>query len=422
MTRRPFIMVLLAVVLGTATSRLAAQTPAQLPPQTMSQSPNATMSLDAALAQAAIGNKTLIAARLHKAVDEAGIDVAAERPNPEFTYEVEREAPHHSLTGAQLIETAGKRGRRIDLARATSGTTAANIDVTALEVEMDVRRAYFTLAAAQRRVEIATDIRAIAQRARDAADARVAAGDAPRLDRLQADLELADTDNDLTAARADIASARATLSGLLGLPASTAIVASDDLTAPAPFGTGGDAAMTAALSANVDLAVLDREIDEQVARRNLAQSMTTPDVTAGGAVVYDAPDEFRVGWRASVTMTVPIFTRHTAAVRVEDAALTELRARRDALVADLSSRIAVASARVAAAREQWDRYTRDILPHSLEVEQMAQESYRAGQTGLAALLQTVQSARALRLRSVQAGLDLQLALADLQRAIGAGHK
>jgi outer membrane protein TolC len=121
-------------------------------------------------------------------------------------------------------------------------------------------------------------------------------------------------------------------------------------------------------------------------------------------------------------MTVPIFTRHTAAVRVEDAALTELRARREALVADLSSRIAVASARVAAAREQWDRYTRDILPHSLEVEQMAQESYRAGQTGLAALLQTVQSARALRLRSVQAGLDLQLALADLQRAIGAGHK
>jgi outer membrane protein TolC len=49
---------------------------------------------------------------------------------------------------------------------------------------------------------------------------------------------------------------------------------------------------------------------------------------------------------------------------------------------------------------------------------MADESYRAGQTGLPAYLQTVQAARDVRQRALQAGLDYQLALADLERAMG----
>jgi outer membrane protein TolC len=198
------------------------------------------------------------------------------------------------------------------------------------------------------------------------------------------------------------------------------------LTAAAPVpgaaGDAGDALIAQAIAANVDLAVLDRQIDEQVARRNVAESLTTPDVTAGGTLVYDAPNEFRFGWRAMVSLTIPVFTRHQAAVAVEDATLAELRAERDALVASLTTRIAEASARAAAAREQLDRFTRDILPRAAEVEAMAQESYRAGQTGLIVLLGTVQSGRAMRLRSVQAGLDVQLALADLERAIGASRK
>ncbi|MEI6246118.1 MAG: TolC family protein, partial [Acidobacteriota bacterium] len=131
---------------------------------------------------------------------------------------------------------------------------------------------------------------------------------------------------------------------------------------------------------------------------------------------------FRFGWRGMVSVTIPVFTRHQAAVALEDAALAQLRAERDALASDIAARITETAARATAAREQLERFTADILPRSLEVEQMAQESYRAGQTGLSALLQTVQSARVLRLRSVQAGLDAQLALADLERALGASRK
>ena len=64
----------------------------------------------------------------------------------------------------------------------------------------------------------------------------------------------------------------------------------------------------------------------------------------------------------------------------------------------------------------------EILPASLQVEQMADESYRSGQTGLPAYLQTLQAARDVRQRALQAALDELLALADLERAMGSALK
>ena len=50
---------------------------------------------------------------------------------------------------------------------------------------------------------------------------------------------------------------------------------------------------------------------------------------------------------------------------------------------------------------------------------MAQDGYAAGQTSLTVLLQALQSARDTRRRGLEATLAFQLALADLERAIGA---
>ena len=50
---------------------------------------------------------------------------------------------------------------------------------------------------------------------------------------------------------------------------------------------------------------------------------------------------------------------------------------------------------------------------------MAQESYRSGQTGIAgAAADGADGARDRAQRALQAGLDYQLALADLERAMG----
>ena len=128
--------------------------------------------------------------------------------------------------------------------------------------------------------------------------------------------------------------------------------------------------------------MLDRQIAEQTARRDLAVALKTPDVTAGAAYTYDAQPEFSHGYRASVALTVPLFTRHNAAVVVEDAELARLKAEREATAIELRGTVAAALARATAARDQLSRSTAESLPRAQEVERMAQDSYSSGQSGL----------------------------------------
>ena len=65
------------------------------------------------------------------------------------------------------------------------------------------------------------------------------------------------------------------------------------------------------------------------------------------------------------------------------------------------------------------RYRDVILPQAQQVEQLAQDSYQLGQTGIAALLQALQTSREVRLRSLDAISQFQTTLAELERAIGA---
>jgi cobalt-zinc-cadmium efflux system outer membrane protein len=114
-----------------------------------------------------------------------------------------------------------------------------------------------------------------------------------------------------------------------------------------------------------------------------------------------------------------VFTSHRAAVRVEEATLTQLVSEREATLARISGEVASAAAIAEAQRTQYLRYRDEILPQAAEVERMAEDSYRLGQTGIAAYLQALQTSRDVRLRSIQAAAELQNALADLERAVGA---
>src|SRR5262249_56679050 len=97
-------------------------------------------------------------------------------------------------------------------------------------------------------------------------------------------------------------------------------------------------------------------------------------------------------------------------------------AQREAMAQRIRGAVSAAALRASAARAQYLRYRDEILPRSREVEAMAQESYRAGQTNLVALLQSLQAARELRARALQAAADFEAALADLQRAMTTGPR
>jgi len=377
------------------------------------------LTLAGAIERALSANRTIAAARLQRPVDVAGIGVAQERLNPEISYEASKETPRQAISGVLPIELGGKRQRRIEVAQATVAVTEADVARVIAEVRNDVRRSYFDAVAATLRVSIAEDVRALAARARDAAQARVSAGDVPQSDLTQAELALANAENDVTAARGEADATRAELNALLGQAPETSLQLADDLTAGV-VPTLQDA-IAQSTQANAEVAVIDRQIAQQTAKLNLAKALQTPDVSAGSAFTYDAEPEFRYGWRLSFGATLPIFTRHRAGVLVEEAELARLKAEREAVLSRIGGSIAAALLRAASAREQVARYQSDILPRALDAERQAQAAYAGGQIGSPALVQALQIARETRARGLQASIDYQHALADLERAIGAAR-
>ena len=413
LTSRLFVLSVAAVLAPMATSTATA---GQAAASTAAVPVPASLSLNDALVRASEASPAAVAARTARLIDAAGVSAAEQRPNPELAFEYDKETPHWAFTGTMPIEVAGKRQRRIDVANATLAVTDAETARIGADLRADVRRAYFQAVAADRRVAIAQELEALATRARDAAQERFQTGAAPRLEALQASLTLSQAQNDVAAARGDATAARADLNALLAYPAGSAPALGDPLEAgPVP---AIDAVTQETLAGNAELAVLQRRIDEASARLSLAHALRHPDPAVSGALTYDAPGEFTVGWRAGATIALPIFTTGKPEVAIADATLKQAQADRTARVAQITGAVAAALARATAARQSVERYQADILPASLQVEQMADESYRAGQTGLPAYLQTVQAAREVRQRAMQAGLDYQLALADLERAMG----
>ena len=395
-------MVMLTVVV-TGAGRIGAQAPS-------------TLTLADAIGRAVEANRTLVAARAARAIDTAGVQAAGQRPNPEVSFEAARETPHWAFTGTVPLELSGKRQRRIDVANATLGVTEAETARITADIRADVRRAYYQTVGAIRRVAIAEELAAIQGRVRDAAQDRFQTGAAPRLEALQAGLALAQAQNEAVAARGDLTAARAELNALLAFPLDASPALADLLeegSLPAP-----EAAAQQVVSANAELQVLQRRIDEERARVALAKAMRRPDPSVTASLTYDAPGEFTFGWRAGAAIALPIFTTGRPELAVAEATLARAVADREARAAQITGAVSAALARAAAARQSVDRYRTEILPASLQVEQMAEESYRAGQTGLPAYLQTLQAAREIRQRALQAGLDYQLALADLERAMG----
>jgi cobalt-zinc-cadmium efflux system outer membrane protein len=159
-----------------------------------------SLTMQAAINRALAANPTIAAARLRGPINLANLAVARERLNPEASIELEKETPKEAYGMAVPFELGGKRTRRIEVAEATIRAGDAELAATIAQVRNDVRRAYFGQMVAEQRLTILREQRDISIRTLDTAQARLDAGDVPRLEVMQAELALAAVENEATAA------------------------------------------------------------------------------------------------------------------------------------------------------------------------------------------------------------------------------
>ncbi|WP_292044870.1 MULTISPECIES: TolC family protein [unclassified Brevundimonas] len=344
---------------------------------------------------------------------EARVRQARVRPNPTAALEVENafgSGPFEGYNNAETtlslsqdLELWGRRGARVEAARADAGTASLRRDMAGIEAAGRLALVYAEAEAAERRADLAQEALSLTVADTRAALTLVEEGREPLLRGIQGESEAAAARAALDEAQAERDAAFARLRAV-----ATAPVTSIDsgLLDRAPLAASDDGA---AGTLTVRVAEADREAAER--RIDVERLRSRPDVTASvGVRRYEAEDATAV--TLGVSLPLPLFDRNRgnieaaqAEFRAADARLLgarqEAQADRDAAMARLSasaSRVAAADAGVAAAEEAY-RLSR-IGFEAGRISQLELRSSRA------ALISARNAAVDARLARVRAEIDL----------------
>lgn len=377
------------------------------------------LTLSAAIDLAEKQNLDLIASRAQRAVAQGGVRAAGERPNPTANFGVLRDTPHESLFFDQPVELGSKRSDRIQLAKALGQLTDSDIAALDRQIRHNVRDAYFALAFARGSTAQSGGSLKLAQRLSDIAQARFQAGDIPELEVTQASLEVARADADLQVARQEEKVALSDLNALLNEPATTDWDLGDPFNSLPPSLLLDDLLARAGAS-NTEIARINQEAKVQQAQTALLKANRIPNLGLEFGVDFNSPgqDGFREGPRGQISMELPLFNRNQGEIAqslaAQEALATELSATRRATDAKVESSYLDLEAR----RVEVQLYHDKILPSSKRLEEMSEESYRAGKANILTVLgaqRDVQQAERDYLASL---LAMQSAFAQLEEAVG----
>jgi len=368
--------------------------------------------LDLAVAR----NLDLAAARRGRAVREAEVRTAGEHPNPDLVFESSRDTPHRTLSLDLPVEP-WKRSARIDVAKEELALADVE-DAAALQVlRRGVRLAFYGLLAADEADSLATSMLKVAERVREVAQVRFEEGAAPRLEVMQAELGLSRAQADLELARSTRTSAQAELNALLDRPPAQALAVEGQIAQAAPL-PGVEPVVARASAHNPELRSAEREVAIEERRLGLWKAGRVPTPVVSLGAVFDAPGEFDVGYRAGLSLAVPLFDRNQGQIAGSLARGAQARLRRDALRRSVEAKAFAAHARAVAQRAQVAAYRDTLVPTATTIESLAEEGYRLGRSPVLAVLDAQRTLRDTRSEYLAALLSFQSALADLEDVTG----
>lgn len=393
-----------------------------IPAQAQSQS---VFTLDDAFARVDQTHPELRLLQGQRAVLDADLERASQRPQWTAGAGVENALGSGDASGfrraeitlslASVLERGGKLDARKVLAQSRIDALAIDRESRRLDLLAEVARRYLAIVGAQWQQAVAE--RDIEQRKRTVAGARQRqqAGASPESVVLTAQAALARAELDRARAMQRLLSARQHLAALWGeRDPRFDIAAGDPLALPriTEF-----AELARLLDRNPDLArfVGERRIRE--ARVQLARSQATADVDwqFGVRRLQEVDDFALIG---SVSIPLGAARRAGPDIRGAEAELSLVEIEREVKGLSLYSTLAEAHGRYRVAQVEVERLQDDVLPKLAKAEAAAERAYRAGAISYLEWAQLQSESTGGRKQQLEAALDAQRALIEIQRLTG----
>ena len=378
-----------------------------------------TWTLRALVGEAVKNQPDVAVARAQYATARAAIGTAGERPNPTVALSPQVVTPWTSwIAGTYGVdfdwtfETAGKRGGRMNVARAQANTAAANVVTAEWKARAAVRKALLELFAAERRAALLAEANAKQADVLRLLEERIKAGAASLLETSQprllgAQLRLQASD----AARAQ-AVARASLAEALGMGTSGLDGAAFSFAAfeksPGRRGSHRRAALTH--RADVLAALSDYAAAEAALRLEIAKQY--PDIHLNPGYQLDSGEN---KWALGVGLTLPILNQNKGPIAEAEAKRKEMAAKFNAVQAKVLADCDRAAAGVAGARAKLGTADEMIAEQGRQIESLTR-IVTAGEGDRLALLSAEVERATTRLSRLDAQIELQAALGALEEA------
>jgi cobalt-zinc-cadmium efflux system outer membrane protein len=318
------------------------------------------------------------------------------------------------VTIAQEIVTAGKL--RLAQAAAAAGVARADWEATTrwFEIVTRVRQAYYEALVARSEVQTSTEAVRIAEEGLEAVRKLEKAGVRALPDVLRAQVELDQNRVRLgQAQQRELAAGKllATAAGVSALPVGRLEGSLDTFVPEFSYQTILDTVLSRSSEVQAAQAAVNQA--EQLVQH--ARAERVPNVHVAVRPGYSDVDRTALV-HVEVGAAFPLFNRNQGNIQAAEAELTRAVAEVRSVELRLTERLAGAFQRYAAARQQVDLYTRQILPNAREALRLVRLGYERGDPkyDYTAVLEAQRTLVQVRLLEVQARGELWRAVSEIE--------
>jgi outer membrane protein TolC len=295
--------------------------------------------------------------------------------------------------------------------------------VTWLDLEYEVKAAFFELARTHEVARTLAQERALVEQMRDLSFSRYSSGTAEQYEVLKLDMTVAQIDDQITMNDHERAMASARLNEWIGRDAADPLPA-PQWELPEMHEIENIALVDSALARRPEVASARAEIAAAESSRRLAGREYFPDLVLGvewefGGEEDALGNQMEDSWKLMAGMSLPIWFGKRAAASDEAEARAEgaqhgLAAVRLRVARDVEE----SSHGVMSARERLERFEREILPRAEQAFRSTEAGYRSGRADFLDYLDSERMWLAMRREYYQVAAELGTEMAALERALG----
>ncbi|MEX0677342.1 MAG: TolC family protein [Pirellulales bacterium] len=311
------------------------------------------------------------------------------RPNPIVGYQA-TEVGNNGQAGQQgaFISQEFVRRGKLELSRVAGGRAVSQAQqefaAQRLRVLNDVRAEYFNVLVAQRAMELTGELASIGGRAQETTEQLFRGEQIAYVDVLQARIESNSAGIAVENARNRHAAAWRRLSSVVGVPNMVPRELGGDLEPP-PDVLEWEATLARLFEQSPELAGARVGVARARAVLERARIEPLPNFDVQLGVQYDNASQYTIG-NVQVGIPLPILNRNQGNVQTGFADLRNARAEVGRVELSLRSRLASAFETYANARNQVEKYTRDILPDARSSLDLVTKGYQQQQFSFLTLL------------------------------------